>query len=502
MVQQPSIVWNLQRSAQRWPGRVAITAGANSVSYADLWNRVGSAARFLSRNGLTRGERVALVFENSIDYVVLYYGVLAAGGVAVALNAAAKARDHVSWLRHSGATWLFSRAGNPEARAAITSLAGGIRHEELDAADGTSWVAPDAGPFPQATGEATPAAIMYTSGTTGSPKGVLLSHGNLAANAAAIATYLQLTEQDRTVNVLPFYYSYGSSVLHSYLAAGGELVLVENLVYPHLVVEALARHRATGFAGVPSTFLLLLSRGRLAEHDLSSLRYLTQAGGPMAPAVMERVREALPHASLVIMYGQTEATARISWLPPERLRDKLGSVGVAIPGVSLQVVREDGSPAAPRETGEVRVRGANVMLGYWNDPQATSGVLKDGWLHTGDMGHLDEDGFLFLSGRRSDMIKTGAHRVYPQDIESVIMELPGVAEVAVVGVEDEVLGEAVKAIVVPAQGAAPDVQQIKAHCRANLAMYKIPKVVEFRASLPRTGSGKVIRQALTQGKYQ
>jgi acyl-CoA synthetase (AMP-forming)/AMP-acid ligase II len=244
----------------------------------------------------------------------------------------------------------------------------------------------------------------------------------------------------------------------------------------------------------------MLSRGRLAEYDLSALRYLTQAGGAMPPAVVKRVREALPAAQLIIMYGQTEATARISWLPPDRLDEKLGSAGVAIPGVTLRILKEDGTEASVGEAGEVCVKGPNVMLGYWNNPQATAAVLRDGWLHTGDMGHIDQDGYLFLVGRRSDMIKTGAHRVHPQDIEAVIMEMPGVAEVAVVGMEDEVLGEAIRAVIVAAENGAPDPLQVKAYCRARLANYKVPKVVEFRTSLPRTASGKIIRQTLAERK--
>src|SRR3546814_165295 len=362
------------------------------------------------------------------------------------------------------------------------------------------------------------AAILYTSGTTGAPKGVALSHRNLAANAVAIIDYLALGPDDSTVSVLPFHYAYGASVLHTHLAVGARVVLEDNLVFPHLVAEALARERApgfpgvpstfaplpgrgrldqsalsapapddstvsglpfhyaygasvlhthlavgarvvlednlvfphlvaealareraTGFPGVPSTFALLLERGRLDQYDLSSLRYLTQAGGAMAPALTRRVHAAFPQARLFVMYGQTEASARLTRLTPERLDDKLGSVGTPIDGVEIRVRRVDGSEASPGEAGEVCARGDNVMTGYWNAPEATAATLVDGWLRTGDLGHLDADGFLWLAGRRSDMIKTGAHRVHPQDVEEVIAELPGVREVAVTGVDDALL---------------------------------------------------------------
>ena len=260
----------------------------------------------------------------------------------------------------------------------------------------------------------------------------------------------------------------------------------------------MVRHGSSSSPGVPSTFALLLERGQLDQHDLSSLRYLTQAGGAMAPALTRRVRAAFPHARLFVMYGQTEASARLTCLAPERLDDKAGSVGMPIPGVGIRVRRQDGSDAAAGEPGEVWARGDNVMTGYWNAPDATAAVLVDGWLRTGDLGHLDDDGFLWLAGRRCDMIKTGAHRVHPQDVEEVIAELPGVREVAVRGVDDVLLGQVVAAFLVR-DGDAPDELAVKAHCRQRLAGYKIPKQVAFVAELPRTASGKVRRAALTQG---
>ena len=215
----------------------------------------------------------------------------------------------------------------------------------------------------------------------------------------------------------------------------------------------------------------------------------------MAPALAARVRQAFPQARLFVMYGQTEASARLTWLPPERLDDKLGSAGVPVAGVELQLRREDGSEAAAGEPGEVWARGDNVMTGYWQAPEATAATLVDGWLRTGDLGHRDADGFLWLSGRRSDMIKTGAHRVHPQDVEEVIAELPGVREVAVAGLDDALLGQVVAAFVVR-DGDAPSEMAVKAHCRQRLAGYKIPKQVAFVAELPRTASGKIRRAAL------
>jgi acyl-CoA synthetase (AMP-forming)/AMP-acid ligase II len=496
----PSLVENLLRSADRHPERYAIQEGSILISYARLRNQVVAIAAQLQRLGLRPGERVAIILPNSGEFVAAYYGILMAGGVAVLLNAAAKSRDFISWLGDSECTFVLAEANNNEVAAAI---AASERKPRFIAASGDPdapfGLALDTPPFsPPVVGGHEPACILYTSGTTGKPKGVVLSHHNLLSNTASIVEYLGLTAEDSIVTILPFYYSYGSSVLHTHLRAGGRVILEKNLLYPHAVVETLAKERATGFAGVPSTFALLLSRVKLQDYDLSAIRYVTQAGGAMSPALTQRLREALPKAAVFVMYGQTEATARLTYLPPASLEAKLGSVGIPVPGVSIEIRREDGSAAAVDEVGEIWVSGPNVMLGYWRNDAATSEVKRDGWLKTGDMGRRDADGFIFIVGRRSDMIKAGAHRVHPQDIEDVIAELPQVQEVAVVGVEDELLGQTIRAFVVPAPGQTVTPMQVQALCKAKLAAYKIPKTVEIIASLPRTASGKIRRAELIE----
>jgi acyl-CoA synthetase (AMP-forming)/AMP-acid ligase II len=263
-------------------------------------------------------------------------------------------------------------------------------------------------------------------------------------------------------------------------------------------MQRMASLRATGFAGVPSTFTLLLTRGGLAECDFSALRYLTQAGGAMTRAAITQMRQQLPAARLFVMYGQTEATARISYLPPEQLAAKLGSVGLPIAGTRIEVCDPDGHALPAGAVGEVRVNGPGVMLGYWEDPAATSEVVRDGWLCTGDLGHKDSDGFLYIDGRTVEMIKVGAFRVSPYEIEEAVAQLEGVEEVAVSSIPDEVLGQAVKAVIVLRPGAQLDALAVKAHCRQMLAVYKIPKIVEFTTQLPRTITGKVQRLLLTE----
>jgi acyl-CoA synthetase (AMP-forming)/AMP-acid ligase II len=485
------------------PTRRALSEGDRHLDYGSLWSQANALAAQFVRSGLAPGERVALILPNSIEAVVATYATWLAGGVIVPLNAQAKARDFEPWLLHSGARIVVHEAAHPDAALAVQALA--VQPLEIVVGEGTlpanalRWRDALAGDAPAAIieiDEHALAMIVYTSGTTGQPKGVMLSHANLAANVESIVSYLGLTADDSIVSVLPFYYSYGASVLHTHLAVGAHLVIESNLVFPHLMVETMARERVTGFSGVPSTFVLLLNRVALEKYDLSSLRYVTQAGGAMTPTTTTRLRAALPQARVFIMYGQTEATARLAWLPPDRIEEKPGSVGVPIPGVEIEIRSENGQPAARFEVGDVYVRGANVMLGYWRDPDASAAVLQDGWLRTGDMGHLDADGFLFLSGRRSDMIKTGAHRVHPNDVEEVIAELPGIVEVAVIGVDDDTLGQVIKAFIVVDTNTEVAIDRVKAHCRERLAGYKIPKFIESVAALPKTASGKIRRAQL------
>jgi acyl-CoA synthetase (AMP-forming)/AMP-acid ligase II len=480
--------------------RVAIAEPRRTITYGALWDLAQRFAGMLAARGIGAGDRVALLLGNSIEAVAATYGSWLVGAALVPLNVQARARDYGVWLAHAQPRLVVHEAGSAEVHVALATLDRGIARIAVGAGDAQapSWShavdaqAPIDDAMPVAAGDL--AQILYTSGTTGAPKGVMLTHGNLASNVEAIVDYLGLDARDSIVSVLPFYYSYGASVLHTHIAVGARLCLEPNLVFPQIVVERLARERATGFSGVPSTFALLLDRTDLGAFDLSALRYLTQAGGPMAPALTRRLRAALPAAKLYVMYGQTEATARLAWLPPERLDEKLGAVGLPIRGVELAVRHEDGSPAAVDEAGEVWARGPNVMAGYWRNPEATAAVLHDGWLKTGDLGRIDADGFLWLAGRRADMIKTGAHRVHPVDVEEAIAELPGVAEVAVVGIDDALLGQVIRACIVRA--GPLDENTVRAHCRARLAVYKVPKQVVFVDALPKTASGKVKRVEL------
>ena len=486
------------------PDAVAVVHGNESWRYSEVGEVCANVAQYLLDNGLHHGDRVALVMQNSGQYVAVFYGIWSAGGVTVSLNTQAKAYDIENWVRHSGAKWLFIDENHPELLGLSNLQTLGVHivpvaknresSSKTDSCPEWKGILTSSTRFPGVQVQLEDlASIIYTSGTTGQPKGVTLSHGNLAANIDSILAYLPIRSSDSIVNVLPFYYSYGNSILHTHMAAGARLVLENSLLFPHRVVERIAKERVTGFSGVPSTFSLLLGRVNLNDYDLTSLRYVTQAGGPLPPALIDKVMEALPGADFFVMYGQTEASARLTYLEPEKLLSKRGSIGKAIPGVTIEIRNKNQNIVAPGETGEICASGPNIMQGYWEAPDKTDAVLKSGWLHTGDLAHYDSDGYIYIDGRSSDMIKTGGNRISPKEVEEVIQELSGVIEVAVAGIADDILGEVIKAYIVPAADGSIDKKAVQFHCKNRLASYKVPKAIEFVADLPKTASGKIQR---------
>ena len=503
----------LWRAAERWPDREALTHGAARRDFAALAADAARFARLLRELGVRRGDRVALLLENSVDYVTAFFGVLGTGAAAVALNHANKAPTHNLLLRDSGAVALVTRAREARRLPEIVRDCPDLRAVVVDRSV-PAWELPDDGPalVERSAAAGLPvdipggdhgpddlAAILYTSGSTGTPRGVMLGHDNLVANTEQILGYLRLTPDDSVGCVLPFHYSFGNSLLLTHVACGGRLVIDNRFAFPVKVLDTLEQERCTGFSGVPSHYAILCSRTDFLERPWPHLRYLTQAGGAMAPALQRRIREALPERiALFVMYGQTEASARLSYVPPERLPEKYGSIGVPIPGVSLTVRRPDGSECDTGETGEIVAAGPNIMRGYWNAPEETARVLHADGLHTGDLAYRDADGFLWIVDRVKNMIKVGANRVSPKEIEEAILEVPGVQEACVLGVPDELLGEAVEAWIVPVAAAdsAALPQAVARHCSDRLAPYKVPRAVHLVDAIPKSASGKVMKEEL------
>lgn len=502
--------------ARRTPNSIALIEAARQTTYAELEVRTSRFARLFLQSGVQAGDRVVIALDNGLDMVAAYLGSMRAGGVAVPLPGGAKSDRLVtvvadcsprSCVLDSGAAGLLTAARASgffaaSAEPAIFVASNGSRatpipegcqglHEALAGCPSEPVVVPrEAGDL---------AAIIYTSGSTGEPRGVMLSHRNFMANAESIVTYLALTAADRVMCVLPFYYVYGLSLLHTHLTVGGSLVIENRSAFPNVVVASMQQHEVTGFAGVPSTFTLMLHRSNLPHAKLPHLRYVTQAGGGMAPARIIEWLERGPDADFYVMYGATEAAARLTYLPPTELRSKLGSIGRAIPNVEVMVVDDLGRIAQPGAVGELVARGENLSSGYWQNPDETTLRFSSLGYHTGDLGYMDAEGYLFLVGRKHDMIKVGANRVGAKEIEDVLHEHEAVHEAAVVGTVHDLLGEAPVAFVAMRKciGNLPDT--LRAFCASRLAPYKVPVRIIELPDLPKlAGSGKIDRATLRQ----
>ncbi len=506
--------------AERRPDAPAVATPTVRLSYGELAHRVRAAAGALAAAGVGAGDRVVLALPNLPATAVAGLALNSLGAIAVEVNrewspdvlggivSQARARHAFVWGRDAR-TWggiaaahdvarLWVVHGGSLPRALVDALCGApatlmLDDGRVDPALGAPPPAPD-----RAIDPAAPALILYTSGSTGRPRGVVQTFRNVEANTRSIVRYLGLGTEDRALLVLPLYYCYGRSVLQTHLFAGGSVFLDGRFAFPRVVLDAIATESCTGFAGVPLTYEIIRRQVEVSTLDLSRLRYLTQAGGAMAPDTIAWVRKAFHPAKLYVMYGQTEATARLSFLPPERAEEKHGSIGVPISGVELRVVDDAGRELPIGETGHLVARGDNVTLGYLDEPEATAAILRDGWLWTGDLAMRDADGFFFHRGRSKEILKIGGHRVSPVEIEHVIAEHPDVAEAAVVGEPDALMGEVPAAFLVSRPGRSPSDDDLRAFCHARMPAYRVPVRFTVVDALPRNEAGKLLRADLAR----
>ena len=470
------------------PSAIAIIDGPRRHTYQELRDAAGRIVAELTRLGVPPGARIGLLGANSFFWVAAYLAALKFG-VAVPLsdkNEVEELAAQADWV--DCAAILIDRRQQRRLGAAF-----GDRPAVTDAV----LAEPGASEWPDRIASPdSDAALMFTSGTTSRPKAVRVTHANLLANTRSIVEYLDLRPADRMLVILPFHYVFGASLLHTHLAVGGSLTLCNTFTFPETALDLIEKEQCTGFAGVPSSFQLLLRASSYATRPLPSLRIVQQAGGRLAPALIEELVAAQPTSRVFVMYGQTEATARLSYLPPDLLTTKLGSIGRGIPGVELRVLNDAGQPVAVDETGEIVARGANISPGYHNDPEATAEKFPDGDLRTGDLATVDADGFLFIVGRRGDFIKSWGYRISPAQIEETALRHAGVTGAAAVGLPDPEAGEAVTLAVTVAPDQALDPAGLTAFLRGHLPKHMVPESVHVLDALPMTASGKVSKAEL------
>ena len=500
----------LEESANKFPDKNAVGHGERWMTYSEVEKNSNSLANFLIESGVERGDRIAILLENSFNYVISYYGVLKTGAITVELNTENEVDNLKFLLNDCDARVLIAQKKFLPLVNKIAEDVPSLKIVLCDSApDEKNKNAQSYFEFEQVLGnygisfpkrkfiDIDIASIIYTSGSTGTPKGVVLSHLNIVTNTRSIVKYLEISSQDRIMVILPFFYVYGKSLLNTHFYSGGSVVIDNRFAFPNAILDTMKKTDCTGFAGVPSTFSILLNGSSLRKWNFPSLRYVTQAGGAMAPAIQKEVTQVFSPAQLYIMYGATEASARLSYLSPNVLEKKWGSIGKAIPNVELFVADDFGNPLAPDEKGEIVARGSNIMQGYWRDEEETSRVLREGLYFTGDLGRMDEEGYIYVVGRKKDMIKVGANRISPKEIEEKLLENSQIHEIAVIGVEDEILGEAIKAfIVLKNSNDSHGHDEILSYCKKKLPPYKVPKYIEIVNSLPKNSSGKILKQKL------
>jgi long-chain acyl-CoA synthetase len=504
----------LVEAARRWPDKLAAVFPREAATFARLDQQSLAVAHHLRRLGIGPSTRVAILYDNTPAALVYYWGILRSGATTVDISSTAGPATLAEALEEA----------QPQALAVQPHLlkrmvAGGSRTCPgivLSTADASEVAAPllatgrsfhaledilattdAAAPLPRPEASSV-AMCIYTSGTTGRTKGVMLSHDNLLFNVTAFNSRIGLTDLDSLLLVAPLHYIHGRIQLLTYTMVGGTLLFSAGFRFPQTVVHELVRYAATGLSGVPYHFSTLLAHSRLKSTPLPHLRHLMITGGALAPTRLRELQDAIPHAALHLNYGLTEASPRLTYLgPSHEVFARPTSCGRALPGVTIEILGAHDEVLPPGIVGEVVACGPGIMKGYVSGDERTSGRIDErGRLRTADLGYLDADGYLFLSGRSSDMIKTAGERLFPREVEQVLEAHPSVGASAVFGVPDPLLGERVVACVVPTPGHEPSPQELKSHCLKSLPYLRIPKEVYVVPELPKTPSGKIRREEL------
>ncbi len=506
----------LERSAQLNPDKIALVCNGQSWTFGALEAAANRLAHGLIKHGVERWDHVAICLDNSPEAVICIFAVAKVGGAFLPLGPSIRPKKLAFVMDHSRATALIIDASKFDSlhqdcrfncHPRVIFTAGGNLDASTD--EGVRFVplrivieqkdVPQ-GPPQNGAIDIDPAALIYTSGSTGNPKGVVLTHLNIVSATTSIVHYLKNTSNDVILNVLPLCHSYALTQLMTAFHVGATLVLEGSFHSPYKIVKTITQTKVTGFALVPTIASSLVELD-LRDYDFSSLRYMTNAAAALPTPIIRKLRAMLPHVDLFSMYGLTECI-RASYLPPDQVDIRPTSIGRGMPNQEVYIVDEVGQRLGPGAAGELIVRGSNVMSGYWAQADETRKSLKPGpitgekVLHTGDLFRMDDQGYLYFVGRKDDMIKTCGEKVSPREIEEVICSLEAVAEAAVLGVPDEILGQAIKAIIRLKDGAQLAKGDVVRHCAQQLEDFKVPTLVEFCDSFPMSPGGKIMKREL------
>jgi amino acid adenylation domain-containing protein len=488
---------------------VALIHGNRRLTYSEIDAMADRLALFLLSSGVERGDRVAIYMDNSVETVISIFGALKAGAAFMIINHTTKADKFEYILNNSRARVVLTHISKmntlqglkcPAVETIITAgpcdRGQSIPFDEIICSENNT-------PVPVRCIDVDLASIIYTSGSTGQPKGVMLSHLNMVSAAHSITTYLENIENDIIINVLPLSFDYGLYQILMAFSIGATVILEKSFTYPYQIIELITKEKVTGLPGVPTIFALLLHLKDIDKFDFSSLRYITNTAAALPASHITRLRELFPLARLYSMYGLTECK-RVSYLPPEELANRPNSIGRGMPNEEVYIVNETGNKAGPGEIGELVVRGSNVMMGYWDMPEETNKCLHPGRypgervLYSGDLFKMDAEGYLYFLARKDDIIKCKGEKVSPKEIENVLYSLHGILEAAVVGVPDEILGQAIKVFVALDSGSKLTEKEIMRYCSQHLENHMLPKYIVTMDSLPKTTSGKINKKLLLE----
>lgn len=483
----------LQDSVQNYPEKVYVIDKDVKWTYSDIYEKTSALANCMDSYGMKSGDRVLIYLDNSVEYITAFYSVLLLNGIVVPINKNTTIENIKYIIEDTLPKFiissdiflkrLYSKIDFEGCKAVnIDSMLNYVTEKDEDYIERLT------------DNYDLPAIIMYTSGTTRMPKGVTLTHKNLVSNTESTVQYLQLKCEDSILATINFCYSYGNSLLLTHTKVGGTIIIENRISYPLKVIEQIYASKATGFSTVGSYLNLILKQADLKCYCFNHLRYITLAGESSSFDDIVKLNELAPHIQIFVMYGQTEAAPRLSYLEPSMIFEKAGSIGKGMPGVTLRVVNDEGRNVVPNEIGEIIAYGDNIMKGYWNNEEDTNAVIREGWLYTGDLATVDEDGYIYIKGRKDDIIKYLGHRISPVEIEAVINACEYVLESAVVSVESN-KGKQIKAYIVPKDNVF-DMNEINAHIKKLLPPFKRPQIIEFINELPRTINGKIKRNEL------
>ncbi len=486
----------LNQSANRFPEATALISHGIRYTYRELEEQTNRLAYDLIRRGAMPGERIGICCWNSPELVLAFFAVWKTGGIVVDINPSLKPEEITCIVRQCEIkifiTEKIQRALWEQISNQFESLTILLINEWGKITEGENGRREEPENRSKGKDSSSIACINYTSGTTGIPKGVLLPHKNLIRNAELNIKYFQISSRDRTSLVLPLFFGMNKIFLLAHLMVGATVILERNFLSPNSVLASMEAERVTGLSAVPTVYHTLLSRGDIRRYTLTSLRYFRIGAGQVTPQLIRNLHEAFPRVDIYLTYGLTEV-GLVTVLPPEKLQEKAGSCGSIIPEVQVHLAKgKEGSE------GEIVIRCDHRAIGYYKNEEATRQVFKEDGIHTGDLGWIDEEGYLYLVGRQKDLIKSGSENIHPSEIEAVLINHEGVAECAVVGVPDEWLGEAIQAYIVPKEGFYLNSDQILRFCIDRLSPIKRPKYIIICDKLPRTETGKIKKTELRE----